>query len=129
MIRASTAQPTRSKSGPSSVSHSQICRGNLSPDNPIHRFRTFLVDQGWWTEAEEAALLAKHKSDVLISFKRAEKLPKPKLSEMFNDVWAVPRGGQVPRVIVSIEPVGTLVQAECAGGTTSRAWQAFEEVR
>jgi 2-oxoisovalerate dehydrogenase E1 component alpha subunit len=35
------------------------------------------------------------------AFARAEKLPKPKLGEMFTDVWAVKKGEQVPAVIVS----------------------------
>jgi hypothetical protein len=35
------------------------------------------------------------------AFTRAEKLPKPKLSEMFNDVWAVQPGEKVPTIIVS----------------------------
>lgn len=60
--------------------------------------------KGWWTESEETALLAKHKADVLSAFKRAEKQPKPKLGEMFNDVWAVKKGDSAPRVIVSRPP-------------------------
>jgi 2-oxoisovalerate dehydrogenase E1 component alpha subunit len=38
---------------------------------------------------------------VLKTFSRAEKLPKPKLGEMFNDVWAVQKGEEMPSVIVS----------------------------
>lgn len=34
------------------------------------------------------------------AFSRAEKLPKPKLGEMFNDVWGVAPGEEVPAVIV-----------------------------
>jgi len=45
--------------------------------------------------------LSKNKSDVLRAFGRAEKLPKPKLGEMFNDVWGVKEGEEVPGVIVS----------------------------
>lgn len=72
-----------------------------SVDNPLHRFRAYLVAQGWWTESDEKALLAKHKKDVMFAFARGEKLPKPKLGEMFTDVWAVKKGEQVPAVIVS----------------------------
>jgi len=75
----------------------------LTSDNPIHRFRAFLVGKKWWSEPEEAALLAKHRESVLTAFRRAEKLPRPKLGEMFNDVWAVKKGEEAPRVIVSIE--------------------------
>jgi len=69
-------------------------------DNPLHRFRAFIVSQGWWSEAEDAALMKKNKSDVMKAFTRAEKLPKPKLTEMFNDVWAVKKGEEVPSVIM-----------------------------
>jgi 2-oxoisovalerate dehydrogenase E1 component alpha subunit len=70
-------------------------------DNPIHRFRAFLVSKNWWSEPEDAELVKKTKSDVMKAFTRAEKLPKPKLSEMFNDVWAVQPGEKVPTIIVS----------------------------
>jgi 2-oxoisovalerate dehydrogenase E1 component alpha subunit len=70
-------------------------------DNPIHRFRAFLVSKGWWSEPEDIELTKKTKSDVMKAFTRAEKLPKPKLSEMFNDVWAVQPGEKVPTIIVS----------------------------
>ncbi|OCF41979.1 2-oxoisovalerate dehydrogenase E1 component, alpha subunit [Kwoniella heveanensis CBS 569] len=69
-------------------------------DNPIHRFRAFLVSKKWWSEPEEKTLLAKHKAEVMRSFGRAEKLPKPKLGEMFNDVWGVGKGEEVPAVIM-----------------------------
>lgn len=59
------------------------------------------MTKGWWSESDESALIKKTKSDVMKAFTRAEKLPKPKLSEMFNDVWAVAPGEQVPTVIVS----------------------------
>jgi 2-oxoisovalerate dehydrogenase E1 component alpha subunit len=59
------------------------------------------VEKKWWSEDEEVELLAKNKSEVLRAFGRAEKLPKPKLSEMFNDVWATKEGEEVPGVIVS----------------------------
>ncbi|WOO77614.1 2-oxoisovalerate dehydrogenase subunit alpha, mitochondrial [Vanrija pseudolonga] len=68
-------------------------------DNPISRFRNWLVDQGWWSEAEDKAMLQKNKKEVLATFNRAEKMPKPKLSEMFNDVWAVGPGEKMPAVI------------------------------
>ncbi|WVQ79282.1 hypothetical protein IAT38_001378 [Cryptococcus sp. DSM 104549] len=69
-------------------------------DNPIHRFRAYLVSRQWWSEDEEKILLKKNKADVLKAFSRAEKLPKPKLGEMFNDVWGVGPGEEVPGVIM-----------------------------
>ena len=59
------------------------------------------MSKGWWSEPEDIELTKKTKSDVMKAFTRAEKLPKPKLSEMFNDVWAVQPGEQVPTIIVS----------------------------
>ncbi|WVW87029.1 hypothetical protein I302_109085 [Kwoniella bestiolae CBS 10118] len=69
-------------------------------DNPIHRFRAFLASKSWWDESSEKELLASHKSKVMKAFSRAEKLPKPKLGEMFNDVWGVGKGDEVPAVIM-----------------------------
>lgn len=45
--------------------------------------------------------MKKHKENVLTAFRRAEKMPKPKLGAMFEDVWRVEKGNEVPRVIVS----------------------------
>lgn len=58
------------------------------------------MEKKWWSETEETTLLAKHRESVLTAFRRAEKLPRPKLGEMFNDVWAVRKGEEAPRVIV-----------------------------
>ncbi|WVR08138.1 hypothetical protein IAU60_005184 [Kwoniella sp. DSM 27419] len=69
-------------------------------DNPIHRFRAFIASKGWWSEEEEKKLLTKNKSDVMRAFSRAEQTPKPKLGEMFNDVWGVAPGEEVPTVIM-----------------------------
>jgi hypothetical protein len=60
-------------------------------------------------------LLAKNKSDVLKAFSRAEKLPKPKLGEMFNDVWAVKQGDEVPSIIVSVHAISSTT-------TGTKAW-------
>lgn len=81
---------------------SSVCLldGIADIDNPLHRYRAYLVSQGWWTEAEEKALLASHKKAVMAAFQRAEKLPKPKLGELFTDVWAVKKGEEAPAVIV-----------------------------
>ncbi|OCF73305.1 2-oxoisovalerate dehydrogenase E1 component, alpha subunit [Kwoniella mangroviensis CBS 8886] len=69
-------------------------------DNPIHRFRAFLASKSWWDETSEKNLLASHKSAVMKAFSRAEKLPKPKLGEMFHDIWGVGKGDEVPAVIM-----------------------------
>ncbi|KAK4687063.1 2-oxoisovalerate dehydrogenase E1 component alpha subunit, partial [Tremellales sp. Uapishka_1] len=72
----------------------------LYVDNPIHRFRQFLVSKQWWSPTEDAEYLKSAKAQVLQAFSRAEKLPKPKLGEMFNDVWAVKEGEEVPGIII-----------------------------
>jgi 2-oxoisovalerate dehydrogenase E1 component alpha subunit len=64
-----------------------------------------LVSKGWWSEPEDADLVKRTKSDVMKAFTRAEKLPKPKLSEMFNDVWAVQPGEKVPTIIVGLSDI------------------------
>jgi 2-oxoisovalerate dehydrogenase E1 component alpha subunit len=69
-------------------------------DNPIARYRQWLVSQGWWSEAEEKELAQINKKEVLRTFNRSEKLPKPKLGEMFNDVWAVTEDGALPEAII-----------------------------
>lgn len=61
--------------------------------------RAWLVSQGWWSEAEEKEAFQKNKKEVLKTFNRAEKLPKPKLTEMFNDVWTVSKDEGIPEVI------------------------------
>lgn len=80
----------------------ELPTGPTDIDNPLHRYRAYLVSQGWWTEGEEKALLASHKKAVMSAFQRAEKLPKPKLGELFTDVWAVKKGEEAPAVIVSL---------------------------
>jgi 2-oxoisovalerate dehydrogenase E1 component alpha subunit len=57
-------------------------------DDPIGRFRAFLVARGWWSEAEDEALKARLKQDVIKAYRDAESLPKHPLKEMFLDVYA-----------------------------------------
>ena len=61
-------------------------------DNPILRFRLYLEAKGWWTKEEEAALVQRYKAEVAAAYKRAEKMPKPPVEEMFNEVY----GGEMP---------------------------------
>lgn len=56
-------------------------------DNPHHRMRKFLESKSWWSEAEEEALKAAQKKAVMSAFQAAEKLPKPSLRHMFDDVY------------------------------------------
>ncbi|KAF7979198.1 hypothetical protein HWV62_43128 [Athelia sp. TMB] len=64
-------------------------------DNPISRFKLYMESRGWWSEEEDEALKAKLKKEVMDAFKKAEVRKKPKLGEMFKDVW----GGEEPWMI------------------------------
>lgn len=79
-----------------------------------------MIAQKWWTESDEKTLSAKHKKEVMHAFARAEKLPKPKLGEMFTDVWAVKKGEQVPAVIVSIYGSVSVQETEANEDRASR---------
>ena len=61
-------------------------------DNPILRFRLYLEAKGWWSKDEEVALVKGFKEEVSAAYKRAERLPKPPVEEMFNEVY----GGEMP---------------------------------
>ena len=61
-------------------------------DNPIVRFRLFLESRGWWSKEEETALVQRLKEEVNAAYKKAEKLPKPPVEEMFMEVY----GGELP---------------------------------
>ncbi|TBU23253.1 branched-chain alpha-keto acid dehydrogenase E1-alpha subunit [Dichomitus squalens] len=61
-------------------------------DNPIVRFRLFLESRGWWSKEEETALVKRLRDEVNAAYKRAEKLPKPPVEEMFSEVY----GGEMP---------------------------------
>ncbi|KAI0769821.1 branched-chain alpha-keto acid dehydrogenase E1-alpha subunit [Fomes fomentarius] len=61
-------------------------------DNPIVRFRLFLESRGWWSKEEDEALTKRIKAEVHAAYKKAEKLQRPALSEMFEDVY----GGEQP---------------------------------
>ncbi|KAG1824857.1 branched-chain alpha-keto acid dehydrogenase E1-alpha subunit [Suillus subaureus] len=57
-------------------------------DNPITRFRLFMESRGWWNETDEEELASRLRRDVIKAFKRAETIKKPRLEDMFTDVYA-----------------------------------------
>jgi 2-oxoisovalerate dehydrogenase E1 component alpha subunit len=61
-------------------------------DNPIARYRLFLQNHGWWSDAEEDELKESLKKDVMRAFKHAEGLKRHELKEVFSDVY----GGEEP---------------------------------
>ena len=58
-----------------------------SRDSPINRFRKYLEKKGWWSAEEEAAFKKSTRSQVLKAFMDAEKVKKPRVSELFSDVY------------------------------------------
>uniref|UniRef100_A0A915BZ00 2-oxoisovalerate dehydrogenase subunit alpha n=1 Tax=Parascaris univalens TaxID=6257 RepID=A0A915BZ00_PARUN len=56
-------------------------------ENPITRFRTYLVDKGWWKEDDESKWQKEARKEVLESFNAAEKLQKLHPREMFEEVY------------------------------------------
>ena len=78
-------------------------------DNPVLRFRLFLEARGWWSADEEAALVAASKAEVGAAYKRAERLPKPPVAEMFEEVY----GGEMPWNLVRRAPC-TVCRECCA---------------
>jgi Dehydrogenase E1 component len=67
-------------------------------DNPIARYRLFLQNRGWWSDAEEDELKESLKKDVMRAFKHAESLKRHELKEVFSDVY----GGEEPLNLVGV---------------------------
>jgi 2-oxoisovalerate dehydrogenase E1 component alpha subunit len=67
-------------------------------DNPIARYRLFLQNRGWWSDAEEEELKELLKKDVMRAFKHAEGLKRHELKEVFSDVY----GGEEPLNLVGV---------------------------
>jgi 2-oxoisovalerate dehydrogenase E1 component alpha subunit len=60
--------------------------------------RKFLENKGWWSEEAEEEMKNRMKKEVLETFRRSEGLKRPRLEELFNDVY----GGEMPWNLVSI---------------------------
>ncbi|WP_114418261.1 thiamine pyrophosphate-dependent dehydrogenase E1 component subunit alpha [Marinospirillum perlucidum] len=55
--------------------------------DPVARFRQWLIHQGWWSEEEDETRREEHRQAVITAMKKAEKVPKPPLEELFTDVY------------------------------------------
>lgn len=87
-------------------------------DNPLSRFRLFLESRGWWSASDEEELRSRLKKDVLAAYRRAETLPRPPVSEMFDTVY----GGEEPWTITeNREELKRLLKKY---GQTWGPWQA-----
>lgn len=56
-------------------------------DNPIDRLHKYMRAKGWWSDAEEKALYADVRAEVLAELRKAEKVLRPPPSELFSDVY------------------------------------------
>uniref|UniRef100_F1L131 2-oxoisovalerate dehydrogenase subunit alpha n=1 Tax=Ascaris suum TaxID=6253 RepID=F1L131_ASCSU len=56
-------------------------------EHPIARFRTYLIDKGWWKEGEEIEWQKNMRKEVLTAFSEAEKVQMLGPHEMFEDVY------------------------------------------
>ncbi|KAJ1845002.1 hypothetical protein LPJ57_009358, partial [Coemansia sp. RSA 486] len=56
-------------------------------DNPVSRMRAWLENKGWWANGDDAEIAKSAKAEVLHAFSAAEKLKKPSIGLMFEDVY------------------------------------------
>ncbi|KAJ2452683.1 hypothetical protein EV183_002742 [Coemansia sp. RSA 2336] len=56
-------------------------------DNPISRMRAWLENKGWWTKGDDVEISKSAKAEVLAAFAAAEKLKKPAIRHLFEDVY------------------------------------------
>lgn len=58
--------------------------------DPIQRLRTFLVQRGLWSDAQEAQLVARANEQIDAALVEAESYPKSRPEDMFKHVYAEP---------------------------------------
>ncbi|MGR7920463.1 3-methyl-2-oxobutanoate dehydrogenase [Zobellella denitrificans] len=58
--------------------------------DPIARFRRWLLNQGWLDEAADQIATDALRQEVLEAVKEAEQVPKPRLDSLIEDVYAEP---------------------------------------
>ncbi|CAG8509430.1 10766_t:CDS:2 [Paraglomus occultum] len=75
-------------------------------DNPITRLRKWLHNKGWWNDETETKYRADIRKEILKSFSKAEKLHKPSLTELFNDVYDKP----TPNLIAQRKELKEIIQ-------------------
>jgi 2-oxoisovalerate dehydrogenase E1 component subunit alpha len=55
---------------------------------PLIRIRQYLLDQGWWDEAREEALLAECRAEVDVAVEDYKSVGKPPITDMFDHMFA-----------------------------------------
>lgn len=58
--------------------------------DPILRMKNWLVNQNWWDETQETELFEKLREDILAAVKVAEKVEKPHINSLIEDVYDMP---------------------------------------
>lgn len=59
-------------------------------DNPIVRFRQYLVNQGWWNTEKDEQLASECQKEVMDAFNVAEQQKRARPTEMFEEVFDKP---------------------------------------
>jgi len=54
----------------------------------VLRYKTWIINQGWWSEEEDSALYEKYRAEILSALKVAEKVGPPALEEIVTDVYS-----------------------------------------
>ncbi|KAI3683180.1 hypothetical protein L1987_83680 [Smallanthus sonchifolius] len=58
--------------------------------NPIKRFRKWIESRGWWKDVAESEYRSSIRKQVAQAIQVAERIEKPPVADMFNDVYDVP---------------------------------------
>ncbi|BDM64155.1 3-methyl-2-oxobutanoate dehydrogenase [Shewanella sp. NFH-SH190041] len=64
--------------------------GQWREHDPVQRFKLWLVNKGWLTEAEDTQLYQDYREEILAQVKVAEKIPAPALEQLIEDVLDTP---------------------------------------
>ena len=55
--------------------------------DPIARMKIWLINRGWWSDAQEQSLQREYKEEILAALKSQEKRPLPPLDHLISDVY------------------------------------------
>ncbi|KAK1413448.1 hypothetical protein QVD17_35221 [Tagetes erecta] len=70
-----------------SIDEIEKWRGDQSP---IKRFRKWIENEGWWNDVAESEYRSSIRKQVAQAIQVAERIEKPPVADMFNDVYDVP---------------------------------------
>lgn len=57
--------------------------------DPVTRFQSWMIQQGWWEEGKEAELRQSIRKEVIKALEQASGVEKNAVDEMFDDVYDV----------------------------------------